>query len=362
MKKNIIKPNALIFAPLPPPVGGIASIANMLKIGFERHDDIIFRQPVGKDKNRLSRSIINFSNIVRYTFFIKPNGSVLLFSSSGFSFYEKLIWSYFIMFFGRKVALIMVDGKFPMFYEPKPYWKKSIISKILANDRLTLGAQSNAWANFYSRCFPKVSVQVVAASVDNSFQEASKRFFLDKNIVLKLIYIGWVIPEKGILDLLDAVLISSKSNDNFKLELVGPLFGKDDYWAKQVEKRGIKDKVSFLGAITNKENLIKKLLESDIFVFPSHYEGMPVSVIEAVTIGIPCIATNVGGIPDILNYGKAGILVPSRNPEQLASGINKLIEDANLRRNLSIEAREWSKMSFSFEALIYSYKKLLLIK
>ena len=80
------------------------------------------------------------------------------------------------------------------------------------------------------------------------------------------------------------------------------------------------------------------LHEADIFVLPSHWEGMPITLIDAMATGLPIVATNVGGIPDMLKNNATAILVDV-NEHQVAEAIMKLALDMNLRKTLGCAAR-----------------------
>jgi glycosyltransferase involved in cell wall biosynthesis len=82
------------------------------------------------------------------------------------------------------------------------------------------------------------------------------------------------------------------------------------------------------------------LAESDVFVLPSHAEGVPMSLLEAMAAGLPCITTPVGGIPDVFTHGAEGLLVSPGNPAQLATAMTQLINDEPGRLNAGRRAHE----------------------
>ena len=78
---------------------------------------------------------------------------------------------------------------------------------------------------------------------------------------------------------------------------------------------------------------------ADVFVLPSEHEGLPIALLEAMALGRPVVATNVGGTPEVLQNNETGMLVRSRDPEALASGIVALLDDPSLRGRLGSAAR-----------------------
>ena len=77
------------------------------------------------------------------------------------------------------------------------------------------------------------------------------------------------------------------------------------------------------------------LSAADVFVLASKYEGYPIAVMEALSMGLPVVSTNVGGVPDAIQEGVQGLLVPPGDPEQLASALIRLIREPDTRRRLS---------------------------
>ena len=107
-----------------------------------------------------------------------------------------------------------------------------------------------------------------------------------------------------------------------------------------------------LNIISNIPNASKYLKNFDIFVLPSLKEGLPYVILEAGLAGLPVIASNVGGIPEIIENGKEGLLVPPANPEELAVAIKKLIDDKALRENLARNLHEKIQREFSLEKML----------
>jgi len=87
---------------------------------------------------------------------------------------------------------------------------------------------------------------------------------------------------------------------------------------------------------------------ADIYVLPSHVEGMPVGLLEAMSYGLPCVVTPVGGIASVVQDGVNGLLVPPRDSAALASAIEQLVEDPALRRRLGTAARETITRRFNW--------------
>lgn len=98
----------------------------------------------------------------------------------------------------------------------------------------------------------------------------------------------------------------------------------------------------------------------DVFVLPSVSEGMSNALLEAMAAGLPCVATDVGGNPEVLEHGKTGLLVPSRDPDQMAAALERLAEDDALALRFGTAGRLRASTRFSLPAMVARYEDLYL--
>lgn len=361
----IEKSNVLIYAPTPPqPPGGVGSIVAMLYHSFRQRIDVCFISPMPKSKRFISsifRPFLNILSLIQSVGRLKKGGRILFFSSAGSSFFEKVLWALLVILLGRKPVVVMVAGDFPEFWdECNPIFRK-LSSWVICSPQFVLGAQSERWRDYYQLMFPSSRIKTVGATVAPEFFEHIRQFdssFQNSTIL----YVGWIIPEKGIHDLLDAMVILQATHPQAKLRLVGPLFGKEDYWNSVVADRGLSTQVEFVGSLIDRRSLIREFDAASIFVFPSHFEGFPVALLEALTMGLACVGTSVGGIPDILDYGRAGIVVAPKAPMELANALKSLLDDHGLVEMLSRQAAIRARSVYSHFECIESYKNLLGLK
>ena len=105
------------------------------------------------------------------------------------------------------------------------------------------------------------------------------------------------------------------------------------------------------------------LLQADLFVLPSLHEGSPNALIEAMGLGLPCIATDVGGIKDLIDNEKNGILVPPKNSDALSNALHHLLTNQTIAMDLGKNARRTIQQKFnnaeSIQKLIDIYQILL---
>jgi glycosyltransferase involved in cell wall biosynthesis len=106
---------------------------------------------------------------------------------------------------------------------------------------------------------------------------------------------------------------------------------------RQAAALGLDDMVLFVGMRTDVPAL---LAAADVYVQPSLFEAFPVSVLEAMAVGLPVVATAVGGVPEMVAHGKSGLLVPPARPDALAAAMVQLLDSAT-RTAMGASGRAW---------------------
>jgi glycosyltransferase involved in cell wall biosynthesis len=167
-----------------------------------------------------------------------------------------------------------------------------------------------------------------------------KEFNIPENAFL-VGMIGRQVEEKGILELLDAAISLAKKNNDIFLIIVGSRLTSDH--AKSVDeailrtKKILGDRLILSGM---REDIPNLLSEMDIFVLPSWREGMPRTIIEAMMMRLPVVATDIRGSREEVIHGVTGLLVPVRNPIALANAIDLIYKDRGLSSSMGIEGRK----------------------
>ena len=178
---------------------------------------------------------------------------------------------------------------------------------------------------------------------------------LFKNDEKKILFLGRLGARKGIYDLIKASKYIDFKKNNAILYLYGD--GEIKEAKKEIHKLNLSNSVKVMGWIEGieKTNLMKG---SYIYVLPSYYEGLPMSILEAMSFGMPIVSTTIGGIPYAVRNGVDGFLVEPGNWEKISEKINLLLEDEKLWHKMSLAAQEQIKYKFSIKGL---EKKLRLI-
>lgn len=168
-------------------------------------------------------------------------------------------------------------------------------------------------------------------------------------------FIGRLARPKEPLHLLEA--FSRLSQGTLLMVGTGPLRPKVERF---VRRHALEDRVLLVGP---RENVPDLLAAMDIFVLPSRWEGLPLAIIEAMMAGLPVLATGVGGVPELVEDGVTGLLVPPRDPEALAWALARLLSDPPVRRRMGAAGREKAVREFRLDRMLEEtsrlYKELL---
>ncbi len=148
---------------------------------------------------------------------------------------------------------------------------------------------------------------------------------------VRIVFLGQIGERKGVPDLLAAFQSPRLLTKSWTATVAGD--GEVDELRVAVAKAGLQDRVAVPGWV-ERETASGLLREADIFVLPSHFEAMPIAILEAMAHGVAVIATPVGAIPEFLTDGETAVLVPPGAPEQLADAISRLMGDAAERQRL----------------------------
>lgn len=173
----------------------------------------------------------------------------------------------------------------------------------------------------------------------------------DKNFVV--ITVAAVVKEKGVYDILDAVPSLAEIDGDIRFLFVGGGVKPEDEpsFRNEIQKRGLAQWVLATGE-TDRDHVNAFLALSDVFLLPSHAESMPVSILEAMRSGPAIVATPVGSVPEMIEDGKSGLLIPVRSPASIAEAIRHLKSDPAERERLAAGAQKAFERRFSSESAL----------
>ena len=177
---------------------------------------------------------------------------------------------------------------------------------------------------------------------------------------ITLAYCGRLTHEKGLASLLRVWKKVTAEFEDIHLLLIGSGSGMtlncEEEIRNFVRENGLQESVTFTGPV---DDVSCYLGCADIFVLPSLTEALGIALIEAQLCGIPAIATRVGGIPDVINHGVNGLLVPPDSDEELKNAVIELIKDSAKRVEYGLAARKLAVDRFSISKVTQNYLSVL---
>jgi glycosyltransferase involved in cell wall biosynthesis len=166
----------------------------------------------------------------------------------------------------------------------------------------------------------------------------SPRPFRENPAPFEILFVGRLVPVKGLFILIAALERLVRQGRSVRLRLAGD--GPDRAaLERNVTERGLNQHVIFEGW-RNPDGVRALYREADIFALPSFAEGIPVVLMEAMAMEIPCVTTRITGIPELIRDQIDGLLVAPSSDEELAAAIARLMDDSKLRRQLGTSARQ----------------------
>jgi len=165
-----------------------------------------------------------------------------------------------------------------------------------------------------------------------------------------IIGVGRLVEKKGFADLIAACALLARRGRTFTCEIVGSGELEDDLRAR-IERLNLQQKVALTGPRPQRE-IVHCVQKAAVFVAPcivgedGNRDGLPTVLLEAMALGTPCVSTDVTGIPEVLHDGETGLMAPQHDPTALATAIERLLDDAELRLRLAANARRLIEKEF----------------
>lgn len=236
---------------------------------------------------------------------------------------EFIFLSLFIVFFSKlfskKVSLRKFAGNYHEIYESSNFIIKKTIEYSLKNADYIF-FETKYLVDYFKKYnnhtywFPNV--------------REKQKFKTSDSFNYKFVFVGHIKQEKGINEILE---VSNKLDNRYQIDIYGPL--DDDY----NEKYFLKHKANYR-KVLKPEKIIETIMEYDVLILPSYREGYPGVIIEAFSVGLPVIATNLEGIKEIVDE-KSGILIDKNNTLQLKKAIEQFDEQNYLEFSKSAKKR-----------------------
>jgi glycosyltransferase involved in cell wall biosynthesis len=296
--------------------GGIAMVVNTLSNYYESFNYI----PSTRSQNSFVMCWYFGGCIIKlfYYILIKRIKIVHLHGASYGSFIRKMIIINICKFFKIKTVYHIHGAEFELFY--KKYNKLEIIRNTI-NKADVLVVLSNSWQKFFESVTATKKIFVLNNIIEKPDFERS---YSHNYLPITFLFLGRIGDRKGIFDLLEVI-------KKYKKDLTGKILlhiggdGDTDKLIEFIATNKLHDFVVFEGWVSGEKK--KELLKMcDIYILPSYNEGLPVSILEAISYGMPIISTLVGGIPEVITDKENGFLIRPGDKQKIFECISYFIE------------------------------------
>lgn len=190
-------------------------------------------------------------------------------------------------------------------------------------------------------------LKIVHCGVDISEYVFAPNINVGQDQAVKMLYVGRLAGEKGVPVLLQSLVELKSQGLKFHLTLYGD--GADRKLLEHlVSNHGLNTYVTFAG-FADQQTIRNALTNSNLFILPSFAEGVPVSLMESMAIGVPVIGTYVGGVVELITPEHSGLVVSPSDIDGLSAAIKKYINDSEFRARVSQNARQKIEQDFNLQ-------------
>lgn len=253
---------------------------------------------------------------------------VYIHSSAHTSFYRKSIFLLLARLFAKKVILHIHPSGFYDFYSNLKGFRESY-AKFVFDQVFTFVVLADKMKQNISEQFPRTPIHVLRNAVN--IQEMASRVEIQRKTG-ELLYLGWYIRAKGVYELVDAAELLSQRGISFHLNFFGTK--EIEKLTAYVHEKKMDDLITVNGWIGVEEKL-RALYGSSMLILPSHSEGIPNVILEAMATRTPIVSTFVGGIKEVLRDGENALIAEVNNADDLSVKIARMLEDHDLRNRLA---------------------------
>lgn len=268
-------------------------------------------------------------------------------TSSYFSFWRKSLFLAPAFLFRRSVIVSLHGGGFREFYSNTcgpigRWWIRTVMRKAACFIVLTDG-----WKQWVLSVAPEANVYIIPnVCPDSAYSEISRS---DNDAAKRILFLGRLEKEKGFNDLLLAVARIRNRVPGVRLICGGA--GDENEVKNWIRTAGVGDLVELQGWVSGMAKY-ECFKHAALLALPSYVENLPMVIIEAMAAALPVVATTVGGIPDVIESGKEGLLVQPGNVDELADAIVRLMHDQAMRKSMGCNARQKYEKNYSPQCVI----------
>ncbi len=338
---SVPAPRVWLVSPNPTSRGGVAAVARQIAVSTLVRKYRISMLPTyapGTMLERLYRGAAGILQIAGVMLFKKPD-LVHVKVASGGSFARKVVVGAICRARGVPVLVHVHGGGFDQFILNSPRFVRAAASWLLEATPQVL-TLSDRWAARLQPMFPRAHIDVLPNPVEvHRYEDLAQarfaRLVQDPRVPMAL-FLGDLLERKGAFELIEAWPEVARRFPNARLVLCGT--GDADGLRASARALGVEALVELPGWVDG-ETKRRLLAEATVFTLPSHIEGMPISLLEAMASGLPSIVTPVGGILDAVSDEAEALIVAVSDPAAIARAVIRLFESPALARRLGEAAR-----------------------
>lgn len=237
------------------------------------------------------------------------------------SFYRKYIFFLLAHYaFRKKVVYHMHGAMFHVFYQNAPAFTQQRIRHFI-NSTDCLIVLSAWWKNYFLENFNPRMIRIVPNIVRATTRPSQAARAVGP---IRFLFLGRIGERKGVCDLLEVLRSHREAlHGKYVLELGGD--GETEKLLGLIKEYELDESVKFIGFVTGRQKE-QRLQAADVYVLPSYNEGLPISILEAMSFGLPIISTSVGGIPEVVIPHKNGLLIDAGDHTAIFAAIEFFIK------------------------------------
>jgi glycosyltransferase involved in cell wall biosynthesis len=353
------RPRVLFIGAFPPrdsPIRGgiVTSCRRLLESPFRGWFDLILLDSTQRsipEPGPLTRAFHAAVRVARFVVLLERRRpqAVLAFTSQGASFVEKSLCAAYARARGTPTVLLMRGG--PFMDDVRASSTYRWFARMLLANAAVIPCQGELWRRFFR---DELGISEARLPVIHNWTAPANYLAIPRDGSredgpLRIVFLAWIDRAKGVFDLLDAVrtLADDGTVPAFELHLAGGGADIREFSAR-VAAFGLAERVRMHGWVGD-EARQALFASADIFVLPSYAEGMPNSMIEAMSLAVPVVVSPVGSIPDVIRDGENGLLVPPGDAEALRATLARLLESPGRRRRIGEAGRSTARETFGLD-------------
>lgn len=323
MEKNKKVPKVLMVGPGRDVMGGISTVVNSYyQLGLDKKVELRYISSM-EDGNKLKKLVVALKSYVEFVNCIKDYDIVHVHMAAQASYTRKSVFIKKAKKAGKKIIIHQHSADFDEFFFKQSDSKKQKQIKNIFEMADAVIVLSEEWAKFFGDNVCD-SAKIIILHNGVIVPTYHKENYSDTNVL----FLGRLGERKGSYDLLKVIpeVLEKVPDAHFYLGGDGDI----EQSQKIINENGLQENVKLLGWVKNKEKETY-LKKCSIFILPSYHEGMPMSVLEAMSYGLATVSTNVGGIPQIINNNVNGIRIDAGNLNEMRNSLIKLLSDSRLK-------------------------------